>query len=278
MHIDDRAVLNDGNAMPWLGLGVYLVKDGKEAQQTVAWAVEAGYRLIDTASFYRNEAGVAQGLSACGVPREEIFLTTKVWNSEQGYDSTMTAFENSLRRLNTDYLDLYLIHWPGPDSTRRLKTFEALLELRRKGRVKSIGVSNFKIHHLEELIKTFGEAPAVDQVELHPFFPQTELRQFAKEKKIAITAWGPLFHGHIKEAPGLDAIGEKYGKTGAQAVLRWHLQNGVAIIPKSIKKERIQENADIFDFTLSDEDMRKIDALNTNTSFGADPDIFTMGF
>lgn len=278
MNINDRANLKDGNTMPWLGLGVYLLGDGSEAERTIAWAVEAGYRLIDTASFYKNEAGVGMGIRACGLPREELFLTTKLWNNEQGYENAIIACENSLRRLKTDYLDLYLIHWPGQDKARRLKTWEALLELKSQGKVKSVGVSNFKIHHLDEIMAAFGEAPVVDQVEMHPFYPQEELRAYAKEKGIVLTAWGPLFHGHIRDAKGIDAIGAHYGKTGAQAVLRWHLQNGVAIIPKSSKKERLIENADIFDFELNDADIRALGSLNNGTSYGGDPDQFTMGF
>ena len=278
MNMNSKAKLSDGHEMPWLGLGVFLVNDGKEAEQSVLWALEAGYRLVDTASFYKNETGVGKGVKASGLSREALFITSKVWNGEQGYDSTIEACENSLKRLDTDYLDLYLIHWPGPDVKTRLKTWEAMMELRRQGKVKSIGVSNFKIHHLQELIDTFGETPVVDQVECHPFYPQSELKAFAKQNNIVITAWGPLFHGHLNEAPDINAIGAKYGKTGAQAVLRWHLQNGTAIIPKSIKQHRIIENAGLFDFELSEADMHAIDALNKDHFFGRDPDTMTFGF
>jgi len=279
MKINDVAKLNDGNSMPWLGLGVYLTKEGKEVEQSVLWALEAGYRLVDTAAFYQNEAGVGRGVKQSGLPREDVFITTKLWNADQGYESTLKACEDSLRRLDTEYLDLYLIHWPGPDAVKRLKTYEALLELRRQGKVKSIGVSNFKMHHIDELISTFGEVPAVDQVELHPFFPQAELRDYAKQKDIVVTAWGPLFHGHFPEVKAsVDPIGAQYGKTGAQAVLRWHLQNGVAIIPKSTHQNRIIENAGLFDFELTPKDMRTIDSLNKDERFGGDPDFLTFGF
>lgn len=278
MNINSKVKLNDGREMPRLGLGVFLVEDGRETEQSVLWALEAGYRLVDTASFYKNETGVGKGVKASGLSREDVFITSKVWNGEQGYDSTIAACEGSLKRLNTEYLDLYLIHWPGPDAKKRLKTWEALTELRRQGKVKSIGVSNFRPHHLQEIMDTFGETPAVDQVECHPFYPQTELKAFAKKNGIVITAWGPLFHGHLKEAPDIDAIGAKYGKTGAQAVLRWHLQNGTAIIPKSTKQHRIIENADLFDFELNEADMHAIDALNKDHFFGRDPDTMTFGF
>ena len=278
MTINDKAKLNDGYEMPRFGLGVFRVEDGKETEQSVLWALEAGYRLVDTASFYNNETGVGKGIKASGVPREEVFITSKVWNGEQGYKSAIAACENSLKRLGTDYLDLYLVHWPGPDSSLRLKTYEALLELKRQQKVKSIGVSNFRPHHLQEVIDTFGETPVVDQVECHPFFPQTELKTFAKQNDIVITAWGPLFHGHLGEAPEVNEIGKNYGKTGAQTVLRWHLQNGTAIIPKSVKQHRIIENADIFDFELSDADMHAIDAMDNGKYFGRDPDTMTFGF
>ncbi|MEX1307647.1 MAG: aldo/keto reductase [Eubacteriales bacterium] len=278
MTINDKAKLNDGHEMPWFGFGVYKIEDGKKAEQSVLWALEAGYRLVDTASFYQNEAGVGKGVKASGLAREDVFITSKVWNGDQGYKSTLTACEDSLRRLDSDYLDLYLIHWPGQDADLRKKTWEALMELRRQEKVKTIGVSNFQPHHLQEIIDTFGETPAVDQVECHPFYPQTELKAFAKQNNIVITAWGPLFHGHLGEAPQVNKIGEKYGKTGAQAVLRWHLQNETAIIPKSVNHQRIIENASIFDFNLSEDDMRAIDALNSGQSYGGNPDNMTFGF
>ncbi len=277
--LQDKAVLNDGVQMPWFGLGVYLAQEGQEVENSVRWALEAGYRLVDTAAIYKNEAGVGKAVRESGVAREQLFLTTKLWNADQGYQSTIKACENSLKALDMDYIDLYLIHWPGLNRDDRLATWEAMLELKHKQKVRSVGVSNFKPHHIDELIVAHGVVPSVDQVELHPFNTQEELRQYAKEKGIIVTAWGPIFHGHISEAPEiLSAIGEKYGKSAAQAVLRWHLQHGISIIPKSVKKQRIIENADIFDFALSDGDMAAIDGLNQNKRYGSDPDKMTFGF
>lgn len=277
--MQDKAILNDGNKMPWFGLGVYLVEEGAEVQSSIRWALDAGYRLVDTAAFYKNEAGVGKAIRESGISREDVFVTTKLWNADHGYDSTIRACEQSLKQLGMDYIDLYLIHWPGLNRDDRLATWEAFLKLKDQQKIRSIGVSNFKPHHIDELIATHGVVPCVDQVELHPFNAQTQLRRYADEKGIVLTAWGPLFHGHLREASKeLAAIGEKYGKTDAQAVLRWHLQNHISIIPKSIKKHRIIENADIFDFALTDEDMRAIDGLDINKAYGADPDVMTYGF
>ncbi|OQB23441.1 MAG: Glyoxal reductase [Firmicutes bacterium ADurb.Bin182] len=277
--LKDKAALNDGVKMPRFGLGVYLVKEGAEVENSVRYALEAGYRLVDTAAFYKNEAGVGKAIRESRIPREEIFVTTKLWNSDHGYEKAIRACEKSLKLLGMDYIDLYLIHWPGLNRDDRLAAWEAILKLKEQQKIRSAGVSNFKPHHIEDLISEHGVTPSVDQVELHPFNSQTELRRYAKEKSIIITAWGPLFHGHLSEAPAtLNAIGGKYGKTGAQAVLRWHLQNGISIIPKSVKKHRIIENADIFDFELSDEDMKVIDGLNKDKAYGPDPDIMDFGF
>jgi diketogulonate reductase-like aldo/keto reductase len=278
-NIKDKVMLNDGVEMPWFGLGVYLVQEGEEVYNSVRWALEAGYALVDTAAFYGNETGVGRAIHDSGVKREQVFLTTKLWNSDHGYESTLKAFEQSLLKLGTDYVDLYLIHWPGQDAKKRLATWEAMLKLKEQGKIRSAGVSNFRPHHIDELIKVFGTAPSVDQVELHPFHSQIPLRKYAREKGITVTAWGPIFHGHLNEVPEVFEIGKKYNKSGAQAVLRWHLQNGVAIIPKSIKKQRLLENADIFDFELSAEDMAFIDGLNKDKPFSsADPDTMTAGF
>ncbi len=278
-QMQDKAILNDGVQMPWLGLGVYLAQEGREVENSIRWALEAGCRLVDTATLYKNETGVGKALRESGVPREQLFVTTKLWNADHGYENTLRACETSLRALGLDYIDLYLIHWPGLNRDDRLATWEAMLQLKEQQKVRSVGVSNFKPHHIDELIAAHGVVPSVNQVELHPFNAQKELRQYANEKGIILTAWGPIFHGHLSEAPEIiSAIGQKYGKSTAQTVLRWHLQHGIAIIPKSVKKHRIFENADIFDFALPDDDMAAIDALNQNKAYGGDPDTMTFGF
>ncbi len=276
LSFQDKAVLCDGVQMPWVGLGVYLVQEGSEVENSVRWALEAGYRLVDTAAFYKNET---QAVRDSGIPREQVFVTTKLWNADHGYESTIRACEQSLKALGMDYIDLYLIHWPGLNKDDRLATWEAMLELKAKQKVRSVGVSNFRPHHIDELIKAHGVAPSVDQVELHPFKAQKELRQYAKDKGIIVTAWGPIFHGHLSEAPAMISdIGQKYGKSAAQVVLRWHLQHGISIIPKSVKQQRIIENADLYDFALSDGDMAAIDGLNRDNGYGSDPDKMTFGF
>ena len=277
--LQDRTLLNDGNKMPWVGLGVYLTQEGSQVENSVRWALETGYRHVDTAKIYGNEAGVGKAVRESGIAREQVFVTTKLWNADHGYKSTLLACEKSLKTLGLDYIDLYLIHWPGLNKKDRLATWEAMLELKAKQKVLSVGVSNFKPYHIDELIAAHGVAPAVDQVELHPFQAQQELRQYAKDKGIVVTAWGPIFHGHIHEAPAvISEIGQKYAKTAAQTVLRWHLQSGISVIPKSVKQHRIAENADIFDFALSDDDMAAIDGLNRGRGYGADPDVMTYGF
>lgn len=277
--IGGKAKLNDGNRMPWLGLGVYLMEDGTEVNRSVRFALDAGYRLIDTAAFYRNEDGVGRAMRESGVAREEIFVTTKLWNAEHGFDSTLRACEQSLKRLGTDYIDLYLIHWPGLNKHDRLATWEAMLRLKERQKIRSVGVSNFRPHHIDELIDAFGVVPAVDQVELHPFNAQTALRRYADEKGIVLTAWGPLFHGHLGEAAdSLRQIAEQYGKSAAQVTLRWHLQHRISVIPKSVKPQRIRENVDVFDFMLSDADMTAIDGLNREAAYGDNPDTLTFGF
>lgn len=277
--VGGKAELNDGHLMPWLGLGVYLMEDGAEVNRSVRFALDAGYRLIDTAAFYRNEDGVGRAMRGSGVAREEIFVTTKLWNADHGFDSTLRACEQSLKRLGTDYIDLYLIHWPGLNRDDRLATWEALLKLKERQKICSAGVSNFKPHHIDELIAASGVIPAVDQVELHPFNAQTALRRYADEKGVVITAWGPLFHGHLGEATDpLLQIGGKYGKTAAQVTLRWHLQHRISVIPKSVRAQRMRENADVFDFVLSDADMAAIDGLNRGAAYGGDPDEMTFGF
>ncbi|NMO96366.1 aldo/keto reductase [Paenibacillus lemnae] len=267
----DGPTLTDGTQMPWLGLGVYKTKEGEEVIQSVKAAIAAGYRSIDTAAIYGNEEGVGQAIRESGVPREELFITTKVWNDDQGYESTLKACETSLQKLGLDYLDLYLIHWPGKDKYK--ETWKALIQLKEQGLVRSIGVSNFQIHHLRDIIEDSGVVPTVNQVELHPLNTQKELLQYAREHSIVLEAWSPLMQGHLDQ-PVLSKLAEKYGKTAAQIILRWDLQNGIIVIPKSVKEHRIRENSDIFDFELSAEDMEVIDSLNQNKRFGSDPDEF----
>lgn len=268
--IADTVELNNGVRMPRLGLGVYKVKDGGEVIQAVHAALEAGYRSIDTAAFYENEKGVGEAIRTSGLRREDVFVTTKVWNDRQGYESTLAAFEESRKKLGFDYVDLYLIHWPIKGKFK--ETWRALEKLYRDGYVRAIGVSNFKIHHLEELFEDSEVTPAVNQIELHPRLTQEDVRAYCKEKGIQVEAWSPLMRGRLMDEPTLVDLAKKYGKTPAQIIIRWDLQHGLITIPKSVRKERIIKNADVFDFELSDEDMKKIDALNQNLRTGRDPD------
>lgn len=265
----DTTVLNNGVRMPWLGLGVWKTKEGDEVVQAVQHALEAGYRSIDTAAVYGNETGVGQALQASSIPRDLLFVTTKVWNADQGYDSTLRAFEESRRKLQLEVIDLYLIHWPVKGNYK--ETWKALEKLYKDGLVRAIGVSNFKVHHLEDLLQDSEIVPAVNQVEFHPLLNQQELRTFCKEHKIQLEAWSPLMQGNL-DLPLLSELADKYGKTPAQIILRWDLQHGVVTIPKSIRESRIRENIDVFDFTLSDEDMARLDGLNQDRRFGPDPD------
>jgi methylglyoxal/glyoxal reductase len=268
--------LHNGVEMPWFGLGVYKVKEGSEVIESVKAAIKNGYRSIDTAAIYENEEGVGQAIRESGVPREELFITSKVWNSDQGYESTLQAYETSLKKLGLEYLDLYLIHWPGKDKYK--ETWKALEKLYKEGRVRAIGVSNFHIHHLEELLKDAEIKPMVNQVEYHPHLQQKELLAFCQKEGIQLEAWSPLKQGQLLQEPTLTEIAEKYGKTTAQVILRWDLQTKVVTIPKSIKEQRIIENANIFDFELSQEDMEKIASLNKDERVGPNPDEFMVGF
>ncbi|MHC5227498.1 aldo/keto reductase [Enterococcus sp. LJL99] len=272
MVLKSNKELSNGTQIPRLGLGVWKVEDGDEVVSSVKWALEAGYRLIDTAAVYKNEAGVGEGIRQSGIPREEIYITTKLWNSDQGYESTLKAFDESLRKLGLDYVDLYLIHWPVGGKFE--ESWKAMEEIYESGRAKAIGVSNFHEHHINDLLKEAKVVPMVDQIELHPSLTQEPLRDFLKEKNIAVEAWSPLGQGKLLEHPVLVELGEKYGKTSAQVIIRWHLQNDTIVIPKSTHKERIDENFDVFDFELSEEDMTKINELNKNERFGSNPDKF----
>lgn len=270
--LQGTTTLHNGVKMPYFGLGVYKVEDGSEVIQTVKTALEVGYRAIDTAALYDNEEGVGQAIKESGIPREDIFITTKVWNTDQGYENTLKAFDTSMNKLGLDYLDLYLIHWPGKD--KYVETWHALEKLYKEGRVRAIGVSNFHIHHLQTLMEQSDEKPVINQVELHPYLSQKELITFCQNEGIAVEAWSPLGRGRLLNDPTLVEIGKKYGKTAAQVTLRWHLQNEVIVIPKSVTPSRIKENAEIFDFELTEEEMKKIDSLNKNERTGKDPDEF----
>ena len=270
--IDGTITLHNGVKMPQLGFGVFKVKDGEETVASVKKALEAGYRAIDTAAIYKNEEGVGQAIRESGIPREELFITSKVWNTDQGYETALQAYQDSLDRLGLDYLDLYLIHWPGKD--KYVETWKALEHLYKEGKVRAIGVSNFHVHHLEHLFAHTELKPVVNQIELHPRLSQPEIRDFCAKHDIKAEAWGPLGQGHLIDEPTLNHIAQKHGKSSAQVMIRWHLQNGVIVIPKSVTPSRIEENADVFDFELSLEEMNQIDALNMNERYGTNPDEF----
>ncbi|WP_323379383.1 aldo/keto reductase [Streptomyces durbertensis] len=264
--------LNNGVVMPQLGFGVWQVPDD-EATAAVGHALEAGYRSIDTAAVYENEVGTGRALAASGLPREELFVTTKVWNSEQGYDSTLRAFDASLERLGLEYVDLYLIHWPMPMFDTYVETWRALEKLYADGRARAIGVSNFKPAQLRRLAEETATVPALNQVELHPTLQQGELRAYHREHSVVTEAWSPLGQGKdILADPVIGAIAERHGRTPAQVILRWHLQLGNVVIPKSVTPSRIRENINVFDFALDEADMASIAGLDTGTRLGPDPD------
>ncbi len=268
--------LNNEVQMPYFGLGVYKAKDGKEVINSVTFALENGYRLIDTASFYDNEEGVGKAIRNSEIPRKEIFVTTKLWIDDQGTNATRNAFNKSLKRLGLKYVDLYLIHWPVPG--KYLDSWKVLQDLYNEGKCKAIGVSNCLVHHLESLKNLGGVQPMVLQNEFHPRLIQQEVVDYCKANAIQYQAWSPLMRGELLDNSVLKSIGEKYEKTAAQIILRWDLQKGVATIPKSVHQDRILENSQIFDFELSENDMSKIDELNNETRTGAHPDDFMKHF
>jgi diketogulonate reductase-like aldo/keto reductase len=266
--------LNDGNAMPQFGYGVWRVTN-EEAATAVGEAIKAGYRSVDTAAIYGNEEGVGEAIRAASVSRDELFITTKVWNNNHGYDNTLRAFDESLERLQLDSVDLYLIHWPVAGSDAYRDTWRALIKLKQDGRARSIGVSNFMVEHLRRLIDETGVTPAVNQIELHPRFQQKELRAFHAANGIATESWSPLGQGGLVNDETLAGIGRKYGKTPAQVILRWHLDNGLVVIPKSVTPSRMRENIDVFDFKLDADDMRVIEGLDDKGGrVGPDPAVF----
>ncbi|WP_067839374.1 aldo/keto reductase [Amphibacillus sediminis] len=272
--LTSSTTLHNGVTMPWLGLGVYKVDDGEEVIQSVETALANGYRSIDTAAVYQNEVGVGQAIQNSGLPRDQLFITSKVWNSSQGYEETLQAYEDSLARLNLDYLDLYLIHWPAPKLNQYQDTWRALEKLYQDGKVRAIGVSNFQITHLTELIDNCTIVPMVNQVEFHPHLTQEPLRDFCRKHNIQVEAWSPLKQGQLLNDPTLVKIAEKYQKSTAQVIIRWDLQSGVVTIPKSVKADRIVANSDVFDFELTDQEMQQINALNKDERCGPNPDHF----
>jgi len=266
--------LNNGLKMPQLGFGVWQVSD-EQATPAVKKALEVGYRCIDTAKVYGNEKGVGRAIKESNVPREELFITTKVWNADHGYENTLKAFDASLERLGLDYIDLYLIHWPTPKYDQYVDTYKAMEKIYKDGRSKAIGVCNFDIEHLERLLNECEVVPVVNQVERHPYFQQRELQDFCEKHHIIIEAYSPLMNGKdVLNDSVVKEIAKAYGKTAAQVILRWHLQTGVITIPKSVTPSRIEENFDVFDFELTAEDMEKMTALDRNLRIGAVPSEF----
>ncbi|MCC8035279.1 MAG: aldo/keto reductase [Rikenellaceae bacterium] len=276
--LKDSYKLHNGVLIPCVGFGTYLSAEGDVAYNSVRTALDAGYRHIDTASVYGNENSVGRAVRESGIPREEIFVTTKVWNSDQGYKRTLKAFEQSMNNLGLDYLDLYLIHWPrikGKEAQwaeYNRQTWLAMTELYRQGRIRSIGVSNFKPHHIESLMEVAEVLPMVNQIELHPGLLQEDTVGYCKEKGIVVESWGPMSRGKLLGTGVLDPIAEKYGKTPAQVCLRWHLQMGFLPLPKSVTPSRIEENANLFDFQLMPDDMAFISSISIETGTGMDPD------
>lgn len=274
LNLHSTKKLVNGVEMPRFGLGVYKMTNPDEAYSAMSHALEAGYIAIDTAALYDNEEQVGQAVRDSKKKREELFITSKVWNTDQGYDQTLRAFETSLKKLDMDYLDLYLTHWPVPELY--VDTYRAIERLYDEKLIRATGVSNHELHHLEKLLATANIQPMVNQIELHPHLIQQKNRDFAKQHNIAITSWSPLGRGRVLEDEAIVKLGEKYGKSAAQVIIRWHLQHDLIVIPKSVKEVRIQQNADVFDFELTTEDMQAIDMLNRDERYGSHPDTFHL--
>jgi diketogulonate reductase-like aldo/keto reductase len=270
--LTDCTKLNNGLPMPWLGFGVFMMDPGEETELAVKTALDTGYRSIDTAAIYENEASVGKAIHEYGIPRDELFITTKVWNADQGYDTALKAFEESMDKLQLEVLDLYLIHWPVEG--RYVESWKALEKLYQDGRVRAIGLSNFQIHHIEDILAMCKVKPVLNQVEFHPRLRQADLHQFCVQNQVQLQAWAPLMQGKALDIPEIVEIGEKYGKSAAQILIRWDLQHEVGTIPKSITPHRIIENSQVFDFQISEEDMATIDNLNQDKRVGPDPDNF----
>ncbi|CDR62883.1 TPA: aldo/keto reductase [Staphylococcus argenteus] len=274
---NDVQILINGYPMPSVGLGVYKISD-EDMTTVVNAAIEAGYRAFDTAYFYGNESSLGKALKNSGVPREDLFLTTKLWNDYQGYDKTFEFFNKSIENLQTDYLDLFLIHWPCEEDGLFVETYKAMEELYEQGKIKAIGVCNFKQHHLEKLMSETHVVPMVNQIEVHPYFNQQDVQDFCDRYDIKVTAWMPLMRNRgLLDDPVIIKLAEKYEKTPAQIVLRWHLAHNRIIIPKSQTPKRIRENIDLFDFNLELTEVAEIDALNKNARQGKDPDDVKIG-
>lgn len=274
-NLQDCVVLDNGVKMPGFGLGVFQVENGN-VSEPVQKAIELGYRSIDTAAIYGNEQGVGEGikagLKAAGIRRDDLFVTSKVWNDGLSYEETKQAYYESLNKLGLDYLDLYLVHWPGANDFH--ETWRAMEDLFLERKVRAIGVCNFNISHLEDLLGQARVTPALNQIELHPCLSQKQVRDYCTAHGILIEAWAPLMQGKLLNNQVIAEIAQKHKKTAAQVILRWDIQNGIITIPKSVKPERILSNADVFDFALSQEEMTQLDALNTNKRVGPDPDAF----
>ncbi|GMK40316.1 putative oxidoreductase YtbE [Paenibacillus sp. CCS19] len=277
-HLQSTTTLRNGVKMPWLGLGVFQVEEGDTLIEAVKSAIKFGYRSIDTAAVYGNEQGVGQAIREAiqetGIDRSELFVTSKVWNADLGYEETLAAFDVTMTKLGLEYLDLYLIHWPKAGKYK--EAWRALETLYKQGRVKAIGVSNFHVHHLEDVMAGAEVVPMVDQVEYHPHLSQQPLHEFCKANGIQLEAWSPLKQGQLLNEPTIARLADKYGKSVSQIIIRWDLQNGVVTIPKSVKPHRIAENGSVFDFALSDEDMALLNSLNRDERVGPDPDNFNF--
>ena len=264
--------LHDGYEIPQLGFGTWQTPNDV-APGAVRAAIDAGYRSVDTAAIYENETGTGEGIRQSGVPREQLYITTKLWNDDQGYDTALRAFDESLKQLKLDTVDLYLIHWPKPRANKYADSWRALTKIKESGRAKSVGVSNFQISHLQRIFDEIGVIPAVNQIELHPRFQQKELREFHARHGIVTESWSPLGQGTILNDPTIAAIAQKYGKTPAQAIIRWHIDLGLIVIPKSVTPSRIRENFAVFDFELDAEDLAQIAKLDSPAGrIGPDPD------
>ncbi len=272
LSLHTKVSLGESVAIPQLGLGVFQAEAGREVENAVAAALDVGYRHIDTAAIYENEVGVGRAVAASRIDRSEIFITTKVWNSDQGYDSTLAAMDDSLERLGVDYVDLYLIHWPKPEHTRA--TWRAMEKLRADGRARAVGVSNFLTHHLDQLAEHATVMPSINQIEFHPHLQSRELVSYCEERGIVVEAWSPLKQGEIVEDPDLKVIADVHGVAVPQVVLRWMLQRGVVTIPKSVTPVRIAQNANLFGFALSDDEMTSINAMDRDERVGPDPGNF----